>query len=74
MKQNLPATRPEEVVGVSYAPALLAAGFMCLLWGAISHWLLALCGLVLIGIAAWQWTLELGARELENQELGELRK
>jgi hypothetical protein len=48
---------------VSYAPPLLAAGFMLVVWGAISYWLVALGGIALGGVAIFRWIVELNTGE-----------
>jgi heme A synthase len=39
----------------SYAPLLMAAGLLFLLWGAVVSWTLSAGGLALIGYAAFRW-------------------
>jgi len=39
----------------SFAPLLMAAGLLFLLWGAVTTWILSAGGLVLIGYAAFRW-------------------
>ena len=39
----------------SFAPPLMALGLMCLLWGAVSTWVISVVGVLLIGVAAVQW-------------------
>lgn len=46
---------PERLPEPSYAPALLAVGFMCLLWGAVTTWVVSAIGAVLAGVACVQW-------------------
>jgi len=56
---------PERLPQPSYAPALMAVGLMCLLWGAVTTWIVSAVGLVLGGVAARQWIgalSEAGAR------------
>ena len=43
-------TRP-----TSYAPIVLAAGAMLILWGAASTWIVSVAGLIIIGIGAARW-------------------
>jgi hypothetical protein len=44
--------------GISYAPALLAAGLMLVAWGVISYWPVAVSGLLLSVVALWKWIRE----------------
>lgn len=46
---------PERLPEPSYAPALLALGIMCLLWGAVTTWIVSGIGAVLAGAACVQW-------------------
>ncbi len=47
--------RPERLPAPSYAPPLMALGLMCLLWGAVTSWIVSIAGAVLVGIAAANW-------------------
>jgi hypothetical protein len=47
-------TRP-----TSYAPIVLAAGAMLMLWGATSTWIVSAGGLILIGIGTASWIKDL---------------
>ena len=61
---------PERLPQPSYAPAVMAVGLMCLLWGAVTSWIVSAVGLVLAGIAARQWIGELrgaGTRSLPDR-------
>jgi hypothetical protein len=50
-----PKPRPERLPEPSYAPPLMALGLMCLLWGALTHWIVSIAGALLVGIAAVNW-------------------
>jgi heme A synthase len=39
----------------SFAPALLALGLVCLLWGVVTTWLLSAAGLIVIAYASFRW-------------------
>jgi hypothetical protein len=43
-------TRPS-----SYAPIVLALGVMLTFWGAASTWIVAVCGVIVIGVGAARW-------------------
>lgn len=47
-------TRP-----TSYAPILMAAGLMFVLWGAVASWMLSAAGLIAIGIGVTRWKKDL---------------
>ena len=51
---NKPA--PEQLASPTYAPVLMAAGILCLLWGVVTSWLLSLVGLGAVIGAAVRWT------------------
>lgn len=46
---------PERLPEPSYAPPLLAIGLMCLLWGAVTTWIVSAIGAVVAGLACVQW-------------------
>jgi heme A synthase len=50
---------PKRLPQPSFAPALMAVGLMCLLWGAVTTWIVSVVGLVLGGVAARQWVKQL---------------
>src|SRR5690348_16042189 len=39
----------------SYAPVLMALGLMCLLWGAVTTWLISAAGALLVAYAGIRW-------------------
>jgi hypothetical protein len=47
--------RPEQLPRPSYAPPLMALGLMCLLWGAVTTWIISVIGIVLLGVASVSW-------------------
>jgi hypothetical protein len=47
-------TRP-----TSYAPIVLAAGLMFILWGAASAWIVSVIGAILAGIGTARWIRDL---------------
>ncbi|MGA2883020.1 MAG: hypothetical protein ABSG13_29080 [Bryobacteraceae bacterium] len=46
-------TRP-----TSYAPIVLAAGVMLMLWGAATSWIVSVVGVIVIGIGTVRWMKE----------------
>ncbi len=65
MKQDLPGARTQKMTGVSFAPALLAAGLMLIVWGAIGYWPVTLGGVALSGLAIYRWIVELNTGEIK---------
>jgi hypothetical protein len=53
------------MTGVSFAPALLAAGLMLIVWGAIGYWPVTLGGVALSGLAIYRWIVELNTGEIK---------
>jgi len=47
----------------SYAPALMALGLTCLLWGVVTSWIVSAIGLVITGVAAALWIGDFGVGE-----------
>lgn len=39
----------------TYAPVLMAAGILCLVWGVVTSWVLSLAGLGIVVGAAVRW-------------------
>ncbi len=50
---------PERLPRPSYAPPLLAVGLMCLLWGAVTSWIISAVGLVVAAAACSRWIADL---------------
>ena len=44
----------------SYAPVLMALGLMCLLWGAVTTWLISAAGALLVAYAGIRWLRDAG--------------
>jgi len=47
----------------SYAPAIMAAGLTCTLWGIVTSWIVSAIGLILTGVAAALWIGDVGVRQ-----------
>jgi len=47
--------RPERLPSPSFAPPLMALGLMCLLWGAVTTWIISAFGVVIAVIASVGW-------------------
>ncbi|HJT87883.1 MAG TPA: hypothetical protein VJ732_08500 [Bryobacteraceae bacterium] len=51
--------QPERLPHPNFAPPVLAVGMMCVLWGAVTSWLVTAAGLVLCGTAISLWMRDL---------------
>jgi hypothetical protein len=51
--------RPERLAQPSYGPPVMALGLMCLLWGAVTTWIISVAGAVLVGTSALKWIASL---------------
>ena len=47
--------RPEHLPRPSYAPPIMAAGITCILWGAVTAWMVSVLGVALVALASVQW-------------------
>ena len=59
IENDWPEPQPEKAPRPTYAPALMAAGLMFLLWGAVTVWPVSLGGVALMGIASVRWIRDL---------------
>jgi len=50
---------PRTLAKPTYAPIAIAAGILLAVWGLIAHWILSALGLVIAGIGARRWILDL---------------
>jgi len=62
MKSDWNRPLPEHLPAPSYAPPIVAAGLMLLLWGAVTSWLVSAIGLVVTGFASVLWLGDLRPR------------
>lgn len=55
--ENLPVRTPVRGSGAgpTFAPALMAAGMLCLAWGVVTWWPVSLAGLAVAVFAAARW-------------------
>jgi hypothetical protein len=49
---------PKHLPAPSFAPAILAAGALFLLWGAVTSWVVSVLGLLVIGVGAGLWIMD----------------
>jgi hypothetical protein len=54
---NKPA--PQQLASPTYAPVLMAAGILCLVWGVVTSWLLSLVGFGIVVGAAVRWARDI---------------
>lgn len=54
---NKPA--PERLPSPTYAPVLMAAGILCLVWGVVTSWLLFVAGIGIVAGAAVRWARDM---------------
>jgi heme a synthase len=65
---------PERLPQPSYAPAVMAVGLTCVLWGVVTSWIVSVVGLVVTGVAAALWIGDFGVgraarpREITSKE------
>ncbi|PWT97317.1 MAG: hypothetical protein C5B51_31580 [Terriglobia bacterium] len=61
--------RPERLPPPSFAPPVMAAGLMCLLWGAVTSWVVSAIGLAIVAAAGTLWIRELtGTAEVSGRK------
>jgi heme A synthase len=53
---------PKHLPAPSFAPVILAAGALFLLWGAVTSWVVSTFGLLVISLGAWVWIADLRPR------------
>ncbi len=51
--------RPERLPHPNYAPPILAIGLMCVLWGAVTSWVVSTAGVVVCVTALVLWIRDL---------------
>jgi heme A synthase len=61
---------PKHLPAPSFAPAIVAAGALFLLWGAVTTWLVSALGLLVTGLGAALWITDLRPRAAASPEKG----
>jgi MFS family permease len=60
--------RPERLPQPSYAPAVMAVGLTCVLWGVVTSWIVSAIGFVVTGVATALWIGDFGVGRAAPRE------